>query len=187
MVKVSSICDSFIYKMAILAEVEQFILLSTSQVYEIPKTREPIREDDDIKCVSNYAALKYNSEKALQFDIKKAQNIICAIVRTAPVYSLDYAPNLNSKITDPKDNTSFIYRTGDYGFHFCCLHNLVDFMLCFLKQADSTTYSGFYNVADKMTISALEIVEYMRANHKIGPVLQRKEKKDTFIKDLYFL
>lgn len=177
-VKTSSVCDSYIYKMAVAANVEQFVLLSTYQVYEIPKSREPIREDDEIKCITNYAKLKYHSEQALQFDIQNDKKITCAIVRSAPIYSLNYYPNLAAKIIDPKDNTAFIYREGDYGFHFCCLHNLVDFILCFLKQADSPQYAGFYNVADKFIISANEIIEYMRTNHELGPVLQRKEKNE---------
>lgn len=178
-IKISNVCDSYIYKMAVAANVGQFVLLSTSQVYEVPKSREPIREDDNLKCITNYAKLKYNSEQTLQFDVKKAENMVCAIIRTAPIYSLDYYENLTAKIIDPKDNTAFIYRIGDYGFHFCCLHNLVDFILCFLKQGTEPLYSGFYNVGDQFITSAMEIVEYMRSNHKLGPVLQRKEKNET--------
>ncbi len=177
-VKTSNVCDGYIYKMAVAAGVTQFILLSTHQVYEIPKTREPIREDDDIKCITNYAKLKYNSEQAFMLDSKAAPDMACAIVRSAPVYTLDYYENLVSKIVDPKDNTAFVFREGDYAFHFCCVHNLVDFMLGFLLQADSRQYSGIYNVADQFLISANEIIEYMRTNHKLGPVIQRREKNE---------
>ncbi len=179
-VKTSEVCDSFIYKMAVAAGVSQFVLLSTYQLYAVPKTREPIREDDEIKCVTNYAKLKYNSEKAFMLDSKSAPQMACAIIRTAPIYSLSYYPNLISKIVDPKDNTAFVFREGDYAFHFCCLHNLVDFILGFLVQADSRQYSGIYNMADQFLISANDIIEYMRTNHKLGPVIQREEKNNAF-------
>lgn len=178
-VKASNVCDSFIYKMAVAAGVKQFILLSTTQVYEIPKTREPIREDDEIKCITNYAKLKYNSENTFRLDVKGNNQMVCAIVRIPQVYTLDYSDNLSSKIIDPKTNTAFIYREGDYSFHFCCLHNLVDFILGYIKMADTTQYSGLYNVADQFLTSATEIIDYMRENHTLGPVLQRKEKPEA--------
>ncbi|MGN0606215.1 MAG: NAD-dependent epimerase/dehydratase family protein [Oscillospiraceae bacterium] len=178
-VKTAGVCDSFLYKMAVAAGVKQFLLLSTHQVYEIPKSREPIREDDEIKCITNYAKLKYHSEQTFRFDVQGYKQMVCAIIRTAPIYTLDYYENLTSKIIDPKNNTAFIYREGDYAFHFCCLHNLVDFILGYIKQADTSQYSGLYNVADQFLTSANEIIEYMRTNHKLGPVLQRKEKPEA--------
>ena len=178
-IKMSEKFDSYIYKMAVAAGVKQFILLSTHQVYDIPKTREPIRENDDIKCITNYAKLKYNSEQALLRELKTTESMICAVVRCAPIYSLDFYDNLTSKIIDPKDNTAFVYRVGDYGFHFCCVHNLVEFILGFLLQADIKQFEGYYNVADQFITSAAEIIDYMRTNHKLGPVVQRKEKNET--------
>ena len=58
----SAAADKFIYRYAMTNKVKKIVLLSTDQVYDFPKTREPIREDNELKIHSNYAALKYSSE-----------------------------------------------------------------------------------------------------------------------------
>ncbi|MCR4647397.1 MAG: NAD(P)-dependent oxidoreductase [Oscillospiraceae bacterium] len=171
--KESAAMDEYIYRFAIAHDVEQFILISTTQVYQMPKTREPLREDDFIKPVTNYAKLKYESEQHMIKDIGRARGMMVAIIRVAPVYTKEFCANLESKITDPKDNTKFVYRTGEYGFHMCCVHNLVDFLLTFVQAAEDHSYSGTYNMADKNLTMASEIIEYMKENHRIGVVLQR--------------
>lgn len=178
----SKLCDKFVFRYALEAEVEKFILLSTSQVYEFPKTREPIREDDNLKPTTNYAEMKLNSEKALVSEMKHHKNTMCCILRFAPVYTLKFTDNLTSKITDPKDRTNFVYGSGQYGFQFCCVHNLVDFILCYTKNADDMSYAGVYNVSDKLLITASDIIAFMRTNHRLGPVVQRSSGKDTIAK-----
>ena len=172
-IKENEQCNAFIYRFAIAHDVQQFILISTTHVYQMPKTREPLREDDFVKPTTNYAKLKYDSEQTMIKDIGRAKGMMVAIVRLAPVYTKDFSANLEAKITDPKDNTKFVYRTGEYGFHFCCVHNLVDFLITFVQTADDHSYSGTYNVADKNLTMASEIIEYMKENHRIGVVLQR--------------
>lgn len=166
-------CNGFIYRFAIAHDVEQFILISTTQVYQMPKTREPLREDDFLKPVTNYAKLKNDSEQTMIREAGRVKELMLAIVRVAPVYSKKLCGNLEAKITDPKDNTKFVYRTGEYGFHMCCIHNLVDFLLTFVQAAVDKSYSGTYNMADKNLTMASEIIEYMKENHRIGVVLQR--------------
>ncbi len=173
--KISKACDKFLYKTAINQNVEKFLLMSTTQVYDMPESREPIREADDTKPFSNYGKMKLESEKAFISDVKKVKGMISAIMRVAPVYSMDFYDNLLSKITDPKDRTNFIYRSGDYGFHFCCIHNVADFVICFLRQADGDNYGGFYNVADRQLTQAAEIISFMKEHHRLGPILQRSE------------
>ena len=172
-VKENAACNAFIYRFAIAHDVEQFVLISTTQVYQMPKTREPLREDDFVKPVSNYGKLKYESEQTMIKEIGRARGMMVAIVRVAPVYTKDFAGNLEAKITDPKDKTKFVYRTGEYGFHMCCVHNLVDFLLTFIQTAVDHSYNGIYNMADKNLTMASEIIEYMKKNHHIGVVLQR--------------
>ena len=172
-VKENEGCNAFIYRFAIAHDVEQFILLSTTQVYQMPKTREPLREDDFVKPVTNYSKLKYDSEQTMIREIGRARGMMVAIIRVAPVYTKSFAGNLEAKITDPKDNSKFVYRTGEYGFHMCCVHNLVDFLLTFVQTAVDHSYNGIYNMADKNLTMASEIIEYMKANHHIGVVLQR--------------
>ncbi|MBE6856634.1 MAG: NAD(P)-dependent oxidoreductase [Ruminococcus sp.] len=180
--KNSKACDKFIFRYAMDAGIEKFILLSTDMVYEFPKTREPIREDDDLKPRNNYAEMKLESEKALVGEMKHHKQCMCCILRFSPVYTKNFTENLLSKITDPKDNTKFVYGTGQYGFQFCCVHNLVDFILCYVKNADDMTYAGVYNVSDKLLITASDIIAFMRENHRLGPVLQRKPGKDALSK-----
>ena len=85
----------------------------------------------------------------------------------------NFIDNLTAKITDPKDGTNFVFGEGQYGFQMCCVHNLVDFILCYLKNAEDKSSEGFYNVSDKLLISASDIITFMRANHRLGAVIQR--------------
>jgi UDP-glucose 4-epimerase len=170
--KISASCDKFIYSYAFNAGVTKFILISTHQVYDFPKTREPIREDDMLKPVTNYAVMKLNSEKAFAEEFGRRKEVIGAILRPAPIYTLSFYDNLVSKITDSK-GTHFVYGTGQYGFQFCCVHNLVDFILCFVKNAEDMQFAGIYNVCDKMAITAADIISFMREHHSLGTVLQK--------------
>ncbi|MCR4889734.1 MAG: NAD(P)-dependent oxidoreductase [Ruminococcus sp.] len=166
-------CDKYLYRYAMAEGVGKIILISTDQVYDFPKTREPIREDSDIKIKTNYATMKYAQEKALVSEMLHFKEVICCITRVAPVYTLNYTDNLLAKITDPKDNTKFVSGKGQYGFQLCCVHNLVDFILCFAKNAEDLKYAGIYNVSDKLLITAADIITFMREHHHLGTVVQR--------------
>ncbi len=169
----SKACDKFLYRYAMTEDVGKVILLSTDQVYEFPKTREPIREDNELKPTTNYAVMKHNSEKALVEEMKQHPNTMCCIIRYSPVYTLNFTDNLVSKITDPKDGTKFVYGRGNYGFQFCCVHNLVDFILCYVKNADDMSYAGVYNVSDKLLITASEVITFMKEHHHLGAIIQK--------------
>ena len=167
-------CDKFIYRYAMTTEsVKKFIFISTDKVYDFPKTREPLREDADIKTTSNYAIMKYESEKALISEMQHHRDVMVCIIRVSPVYTFNFIDNLVAKITDPKDGSKFVYGKGQYGFQFCCVHNLVDFILCFVKNADDMQYAGIYNVCDKLLTTAADIISFMRENHSLGTVLQK--------------
>jgi len=169
----SKACDKFLYRYAMTEDVGKVILLSTDQVYEFPKTREPIREDNELKPTTNYAVMKHSSEKALVEEMKQHPNTMCCIIRYSPVYTLNFTDNLVAKITDPKDGTKFVYGRGNYGFQFCCVHNLVDFILCYVKNADDMSYAGVYNVSDKLLITASEIITFMKEHHHLGAIIQK--------------
>ncbi|MDE6424765.1 MAG: NAD(P)-dependent oxidoreductase [Ruminococcus sp.] len=172
-IAISAKCDSFIYETAMNNGVKMFILLSTDQVYEFTKSREPIREEDRLKPITNYAVLKVESEKALIRQLQTHKNVIACIIRHSPIYTHKFIENLMAKITDPKDNVKFVSGTGQYGFQLCCVHNLVDFILCFVRSAVDTTYSGTYNVSDKHITTATEIISFMRENYHLGTVISR--------------
>ena len=169
----SKICDGYLYRYAMEAEVQKVIMLSTDQVYEFQKTREPIREDNDLKPVTNYANIKLASENALIAEYKQHRDTICCVARFVPVYTHKFTDNLIAKITDPKDGMKFVYGKGQYGFQLCCVHNLVDFILCYAKNAEETKYSGVYNVADNLLTSAADIISFMRENYHLGAVVQK--------------
>ena len=169
----SAACDAFLYKFALGKDIKKFILVSTTQVYKQPENREPLREDDMEKPVTNYAKLKFASENAFAEDVRNTKTMVCCIMRIAPVYSLDFYDNLMSRITDPKDKSLFVFRTGEYGFHLCCIHNVSDFIIGFLRQADTLNFTGIYNVADSGLVMASEIIQFMKEHHRLGPVLQR--------------
>ena len=177
--------DKFIYRYAMTENVKKIILLSTDQVYQFPKTREPIREDSDLKPVTNYAQMKYNSEKALVKEIQHHKETLCCIVRYSPVYTLNFTDNLVAKLTDPKDGSLFVYGKGQYGFQLCCVHNLVDFILCFLKNASDSNSSGVYNVGDKLLTTAADIIAFMREKHRLGAVVQKSPGALTKIKGIF--
>ena len=171
--KQSANVDKYLYKSAINAGASDMILISTHQIYAHQKTREPIRETADEKPATAYAKMKYESEKALVKSVKGAGSTKGVIARICPIYTKSYAPNLHARIFDPKDGCSYIYGYGDYGFSFCCLYNLVDFILGILSQSGSMNYQGVYNVCDSKPILAKEIVDFERQYHKLGAVIQR--------------
>ena len=172
-IDLSKQCDKFIYRYAMTENVRKVVLISTYQVYEFPKTREPIREDSDIKTNTNYSVLKYNSEKALISEMQHHREVMCCITRVAPVYTLNFTDNLLAKITDPKDGSNFVSGKGQYGFQLCCVHNLVDFILSFVKNADDMKDAGIYNISDKLLTTAADIITFMRENHHLGTVVQK--------------
>ena len=169
----SAACDKFIYKFALNKDVKKFILVSTTQVYKQPDSREPVREDDACKPVTNYGKMKLASESAFAADARRSKTMISCVIRIPMVYTLDFTENLMSRITDPKDKTIFVFRTGEYGYHMCCVHNISDFIIGFLRQADTATYTGVYNVADSSLVMASEIITFMKEHHRLGPVLQK--------------
>lgn len=171
-------CDKFMYRFAFAAGIKKIVSVSTSQVYKLPDSREPLREDDEIKPITNYAVMKLAGEQEFADELRKQKEAICCICRVAPVYTKNFYENLLSKITDPKDGSNFVYGTGQYGFQFCCVHNLVDFILCFVKNADDPSYTGIYNISDKHLATASDIITYMKTNHRLGPVVQKSSLKN---------
>lgn len=169
--KKSKICDKFIYAAANKAEVRSFILLSTTAIYGVQKGREPIRETAPEKGNSNYADLKMTSEKIMQKEFKKSETIP-VIARVAPIYDAEYTQNLRDRVFDAKENVAYIFNDGEYGFSFCCVFNLIDFINGIIN-VPSGRYEGTYNLADSRLITAKEIIDYEKEHHRIGAVIQK--------------
>ena len=181
----SAACDAFLYKLAISKDIKKFMLLSTTQIYQQPESREPVQEGDGEKPLTNYAKLKSASEHAFAKDVRGVKTMINCIMRVPPVYMLDFTDNLMSRLTDPKNKSLFVLSTGEYGFHMCCIHNLSDFIICFLRQADEPIYTGIYNVADAQLVMVSEIISFMKENHRLGPVMQRTKSGGSIFKKLF--
>lgn len=176
-VKMSKLCDKYLYRAAINARVKNIILLSTTQVYGTQKGREPIRETADTKGNSNYANMKLDAEKVLNKEIKKTA-VVPVIARVAPVYTSEYTQNLRDKVYDQKDDIAFVYKDGEYGFSFCCVFNLVDFINGIIAIPQGR-YDGVYNVCDTRQTSAKDILDHEREHHRIGAVIQKSMTGDT--------
>lgn len=167
----SKTCDKYFFKACVTAGIRNILLLSTTQVYAVTKSREPIRETADIKPTTNYAKMKFESELALKAAAKKSDSIP-VIMRVAPVYKANYTHNMREKVYDSKDEVGFVYGDGSYGFCFCCIYNLVEFINAIISGPQGH-YDGEYNVCDTRLTLAKEIVDVERANHRMGVVLQR--------------
>lgn len=164
-------CDKYFYKALVTSGVKDIFLLSTTQVYAVPKTREPLNESAPIKVSTLYAKIKEYSENALLSAVKKSDTKHI-IMRVAQIYTKDFTQNLLDKVYDNKTDTGFIYGEGEYGFCFCCLYNLIDFINAILAGPQGH-YAEIYNICDAKLTLAKDIVEMERQSHKIGVVLQR--------------
>lgn len=169
--KRSKACDKFIYAAADKAGVRAFILLSTTQIYGIQKGREPIRETAPEKGFTNYADMKLTSEKLMQKAFKKSDTIP-VIARVAPIYDSEYTQNLHDRVFDTKESVAYIFQEGEYGFTFCCVFNLIDFINGIIN-VPTGRYEGIYNVCDSRITTAKEIIDYEKAHHRIGAVIQK--------------
>ncbi len=169
--KRSKLTDKFLYDAAVKVGCKSITILSTTQVYGIQKGRDPIRETCPEKGVSNYTNMKLDSEKALMKATKKSSTIP-VIARLAPIYTAEFTQNLHQRVFDAKENVAYIYKEGEYGFSFCNLYNLVDFINGIIN-IPSGRYEGVYNIADTRMITAAEIVEYEKKKYRIGAVIQK--------------
>lgn len=170
-IKQSKLCDKYIYEAAAKADVKNFILTSTTQVYGLQKGREPIRETTAEKGASNYVDMKQASEKAINKAFKKFDTVP-VIARLAPIYTSEFTDNLRERVYDKKDDVAYIYKEGEYGYSFCCMFNYIDFISGII-EIPTGRYEGVYNIADSRQISAKEILDFEREHHRIGAVIQR--------------
>ena len=169
--KTSKVTDKYLYDIAVKSGCTSILILSTTQVYGIQKGRDPIRETSAEKNVSNYTDLKLDSEKALMKATKKSRTVPI-LARLAPIYTAEFTQNLHQRVFDTKENVAYIYKEGEYGYSFCNLYNLVDFINGIINIPEGR-YEGVYNIADTRMITAAEIVEYEKKKYRIGAVIQK--------------
>lgn len=80
--KAAKLSDKFIYKAAADRDCKSFILISTTSVYPVMKSREPIRETAEVKPSSAYAKIKADAEKNMLKEFKKS-DCVPVIARVA--------------------------------------------------------------------------------------------------------
>lgn len=170
-VKKSKVTDKYIYAAAAKAKVTSFILLSTTEAYGIQKGREPIRETIAENGITNYAGMKLTSEKLMSKAFKKTDTVP-VIARVSPIYDAEHTDNLHAHVYDSKESVGYVYGDGDYGYTFCCVFNLIDFINGIIAVPQGR-YEGIYNVCDSRQTTAKEIIEYEKERHRIGAVIQR--------------
>ena len=170
-IKKSKITDKYIYSAAVKAGVTNMVLLSTTDVYGLQKGREPIRETIAEKAITNYADMKLTSEKLMEKAFKKTDSIP-VIARVSPVYDAEHTDNLHAHVYDVKENVGYIFGEGDYGYSFCCVFNLIDFINGIIGIPQGR-YEGVYNVCDSKQLTAKEIIEYEKEHRRIGAVIQK--------------
>ena len=169
--KQSKLTDKYLYDIAVKAGWTSILILSTTQVYGIQKGRDPIRETAPDKAISNYTSMKLDSEKALMKATKKSKTVP-VIARVAPIYTGEFTQNMHQRVFDTKENVAYIYKEGEYGYSFCNLYNLVDFINGIINIPEGR-YEGIYNIADTRMITAAEIIEYEKKKYRIGAVIQK--------------
>ena len=176
--KISGGVDKWIYKTAVEYKYTDIYMLSTYQVYVKPTTREPVREEVELKPASIYGKLKMDSEDALRAAVKKSPTN-AVIMRLCPIYTKTFIDNLCSKVQDPKDGSYFVYGYGDYGYSFTCLYNLLDFIAGIMANEENVRITGEYNVVDSKPIMAKEIIEMLKNEHNVQIVQSRTYASDA--------
>lgn len=174
-IKTSKVVDKYLYTAAKNAGVGCVVVVSTTQVYGIQKGREPIRETIPTKGNTYYCDLKMYSEKMIEKALKKSDTE-AVVLRTAPLYDAEHTDNLRTRVYDPKENVGYIYREGEYGFSFCCVYNLVDFIKAIVKTPEKK-HSGTFNIADTTVTTAKEIIDYEKERRRLGAVIQKQVSK----------
>lgn len=169
--KKSKQTDKYFYDLVNESKAKCIILLSTTDVYGAQKGREPIRETAPEKGSTNYAELKLTSEKYFNKAFRNSSTIPI-IARVAPIYDAEFTDNLHCRVYDPKDKVGYIYNDGSYGYTFCCVYNLIDFINGIISKP-SGKYDGIYNVCDSRILTAKEIIDYEKTKHRIGAVVQK--------------
>lgn len=164
--KTSKLTDKFIYSAADKAQVKNFVLTSSTQIYGIQKGRDPIRETAPEKGSSLYAEMKMNSEKMMLKAFKKSSTVP-VIARLAPIYTPDFTDNLREHVFDRKNNCAYIYGDGNYAFSFCSIYNYVDFILG-IVNIPKGRYEGVYNICDKDRLTAKQILDFGEEIFRLG-------------------
>ena len=90
------------------------------------------------------------SEKIMQKEFKKSETI--PTYREAPIYDAEYTQNLRDRVFDAKENVAYIFNDGEYGFSFCCVFNLIDFINGIIN-VPTGRYEGIHNLADSRLIN----------------------------------
>lgn len=171
--KKAKVTDKYIYAAANKAKVGCFVLLSSTAVYGIQKGREPIREENPEKGTSNYADLKMLSEKMFYKEFGKKSETKGVVARVAPIYTAEFTDNLHTRIFISELNYGYIFDDGSYGYSFCCVFNLIDFITGIVAEGGGK-HTDLFNIADTKITTAAQIIKYEKDRHTIENVVEKE-------------
>jgi UDP-glucose 4-epimerase len=136
--------------------IRKILFASTIKVYG-DELKGKLSENSPCSPGTSYGKTKFMAEEALK-KIADGSEIDYGIMRFAPVYANEFRINLMKRIYLLPGKLGYYFGKGDYRFHFCSVHNISDFVVNFFRN--STTPSGVYNIADKKTYSARDLLEF---------------------------
>ena len=150
---------------------KKFIFASTISVYGEQMNVSYYDETYDPKPKTPYAVTKLIAEEYLLDNYSE----ITWILRFAPVYSLDFQLNIDSRVKI----ASFYFRVGD-GSHKLSLCNIKNILEVVIGIIDGKIPNGLYNISDSKQYNYKDLLEYKKSSYVfIIPKL--------FVKIFYYL
>ena len=150
---------------------KKFIFASTISVYGEQMNVSHYDETYNPKPKTPYAVTKLIAEEYLLDNYSE----ITWILRFAPVYSLDFQLNIDSRVKI----ASFYFRVGD-GSHKLSLCNIKNILEVVIGIIDGKIPNGLYNISDSKQYNYKDLLEYKKSSYVfIIPKL--------FVKIFYYL
>lgn len=139
--------------------IRNILFASTIKVYG-DELKGKITEETPCLPGTFYSKTKLMAEESLR-KIADGSGIRYGIMRFAPVYANEFRLNLVKRIYLVPGKLGYYFGKGDYRFHFCSVKNICEFTVGFLNSQKNI--SGIFNIADKKTYSAIDLLEFDNA------------------------
>ena len=135
---------------------KKFIFASTISVYGEQMNVSYYDETYDPNPKTPYAVTKLIAEEYLLDNYSE----ITWILRFAPVYSLDFQLNIDSRVKI----ASFYFRVGD-GSHKLSLCNIKNILEVVIGIIDGKIPNGLYNISDSKQYNYKDLLEYKKSSY----------------------
>jgi UDP-glucose 4-epimerase len=151
-----------LFKLCAEHGIRNILFSSTIKVYG-DELKGKLTENSPCLPGTFYSKTKLMAEESLG-KIADAAGISYGIMRFAPVYADEFRLNLVKRIYLIPGKLGYFFGKGDYRFHFCSVYNICEFAVGFLNSESSK--SGIYNIADKKTYRAIDLLEFDNAKKR---------------------